>query len=136
MCHRVGNRANAIFAHADAVPRSPAGSSLSFTCGFAGSVSFAIMLASKYNSFMRKLTIRLLDALLAEIEGESRRRKLSKSDVVRERLRVSTRGSRRSAVSLDTIVDLIGSVEGLPRDLSVRKKKYLGLTGYGRNASR
>ena len=35
---------------------------------------------------MKTLTVRLPEALVAQIEGESRRRKLSKSDVVRERL--------------------------------------------------
>ena len=32
---------------------------------------------------------------------------------------------------LDAIADLIGSVDGLPRDLSSRTKKYLRSTGYG-----
>jgi Arc/MetJ-type ribon-helix-helix transcriptional regulator len=35
---------------------------------------------------MKTLTVRLREALVAEIESESRGRKLSKSDVVRERL--------------------------------------------------
>ena len=35
---------------------------------------------------MRILTVRLPDALVAEIEAKSRRRMISKSDVVRERL--------------------------------------------------
>jgi Arc/MetJ-type ribon-helix-helix transcriptional regulator len=85
---------------------------------------------------MRTITVRLPDALVSEIEGESRRRKLSKSDVVRERLSAPSRPSKRSTAPLDAIADLIGSVDGLPRDLSGRKKKYLGLTGYGRNRSR
>lgn len=85
---------------------------------------------------MKTLTVRLPEALVAEIEGESRRRKLSKSDVVRERLSASPRTSKRSAASLDAIADLIGSVDGLPRDLSARKKKHLKSTGYGRNRSR
>jgi Arc/MetJ-type ribon-helix-helix transcriptional regulator len=85
---------------------------------------------------MKTLTVRLPDALVSEIEGESRRRKLSKSDVVRERLSTPSRSDKSSAASLDAIADLIGSVDGLPRDLSGRKKKYLGLTGYGRNRSR
>ena len=41
---------------------------------------------------MKTLTVRLPEALAAEIEFELRRRKLSKSDVVRERL--TARGSR------------------------------------------
>jgi Arc/MetJ-type ribon-helix-helix transcriptional regulator len=35
---------------------------------------------------MKILTVRLPDALVAEIEAEARRRTISKSDVVRERL--------------------------------------------------
>ena len=84
---------------------------------------------------MKTLTVRLPDALVAEIEGESRRRKLSKSEVVRERLSAPTHPIKRSSASLDGIVDLIGSVDGPPRNLSARKKKYLGLTRYGRNGS-
>jgi hypothetical protein len=37
---------------------------------------------------------------------------------------------------LDAIADLIGSVDGLPADLSARKKHYLRATGYGSKHSR
>jgi Arc/MetJ-type ribon-helix-helix transcriptional regulator len=74
---------------------------------------------------MKRLTVRLPEALVAQIEAESRRRKLSKSDVVRERL-TRAEGSRRwRPASLDAIADVIGSVDSLPRDLSARTKKYL-----------
>lgn len=84
---------------------------------------------------MKTLTVRLPEPLVADIEAESRGRKLSKSDVVRERLERAPRG-RRQAASLDTIADLIGSLEGLPADLSGNKKKYLHATGYGKKRSR
>jgi len=84
---------------------------------------------------MKTLTVRLPEPLVANIEAESRGRKLSKSDVVRERLERAPRRRRRSA-SLDSIADLVGSVRGLPTDLSDRKKKYLRATGYGENRSR
>jgi len=84
---------------------------------------------------MKTLTVRLPEPLVADIEAESRGRKLSKSDVVRERLERAPRRRRRSA-SLDSIADLVGSVRGLPTDLSDRKKKYLRATGYGENRSR
>jgi Arc/MetJ-type ribon-helix-helix transcriptional regulator len=80
---------------------------------------------------MKTLTVRLPEALVAQIEAESRRRKLSKSDVVRERLTVAEKSRVRRPHSLDAIADLIGSVDGLPRDLSSRTKKYLRSTGYG-----
>lgn len=81
---------------------------------------------------MKPLTVRLPERLVAEIEAESRERQISKSDVVRERLQHAGRPTQRPAASLDTIADLIGSVDGLPDDLSTRKKHYLKATGYGR----
>jgi Arc/MetJ-type ribon-helix-helix transcriptional regulator len=83
---------------------------------------------------MKTLTVRLPEALVAEIETESRERQISKSDVVRERLRHAT-GSTRERALVDTIADLIGSVDGLPSDLSTRKKHYLKATGYGRKGA-
>jgi hypothetical protein len=80
---------------------------------------------------MRTLTVRLPEALVAQIEAESRERKLSKSDVVRERL-TRAAGSRRRLAPLAAITDLIGSVDGLPTDLSAKTKRHLKATGYGR----
>jgi len=77
----------------------------------------------------------LPEDLVAQIEAESRRRKVSKSDVVRERL--TAREARRAhSTSLDAIADLVGSVDGLPPDLGARTKKYLKSTGYGRKRAR
>ena len=85
---------------------------------------------------MKTLTVRLPEALIAQIEAESRRRRLSKSDVVRERL-TETKGLRRNrSTLLDSIADVIGSVDRLQADLSARKKKYLRSTGYGRKRPR
>jgi hypothetical protein len=78
------------------------------------------------------LTIRLPDALAAAIEAESRKRRISKSDVARERLQ---RAAPPSDDPLASIRDLIGSVDGGPPDLSERKKHYLRTWGYGRNRS-
>jgi len=85
---------------------------------------------------MKTITVRLPEPLAAEIEAESRGRKCSKSDVIRERLERSERRPRRRSKSLHAITDLIGSVAGLPADLSSRKKHYLKATGYGRKSSR
>jgi hypothetical protein len=60
-----------------------------------------------------------------------KRRKVSKSDVVR----VPVRDARKDALppGLEDIADLVGSVDDdLPTDLSARKKHYLRLWGYGR----
>jgi len=84
---------------------------------------------------MKILTVRLPEPLVADIEAESRGRKISKSDVVRERLERAPRRRQRAA-SYDAIADLVGSVDDLPADLSFRKKKYLQVTGYGQKRSR
>ena len=85
---------------------------------------------------MKTLTVRLPDSIAAQIEAESRRRKLSKSDVVRERLAGAESSRPQRMASFDAISDLIGSVEGLPRDLSARTKTYLKSTGYGEKRPR
>jgi len=85
---------------------------------------------------MKTLTVRLPEPLVADIEAESRGRKISKSDVVRERLRLASESARRPPAALATVADLIGSVEGLPSDLSARKKQYLRTTSYGRKRPR
>jgi Arc/MetJ-type ribon-helix-helix transcriptional regulator len=85
---------------------------------------------------MKTLTVRLPEALVAQIESESRRRRLSKSDVVRERLARAPKSHRRKSTTLDQIADLIGAVDGLPSDLSRNTKRYLKSTGYGRKSSR
>lgn len=84
---------------------------------------------------MKTLTVRLPEPLVADIEAESRGRKISKSDVVRERLETQPR-KRRRATSFNAIADLIGSVDGLPADLSAHKKDYLRSTGYGKKRPR
>ena len=81
---------------------------------------------------MKTLTVRLSNRLMAEIEAEARRRKLSRSDVVRERLSRAAGWHQRRASRLNSIADLIGSLDGLTVDLSARKKHYLEATGYSR----
>ena len=85
---------------------------------------------------MKTITVRLPEPLLAEIEAESRTRSISLSDVIRERLRLAGEAARRPAATLEAIADLIGSVDGLPADLSARKKSYLQTTGYGQKRTR
>jgi hypothetical protein len=85
---------------------------------------------------MKTLTVRLPEALVANIEAESRARKLSKSDIVRERLSAADRTRGDAPILPEALADLIGSVDGLPADLSSRKKKYLVATGYGRKRHR
>ena len=82
---------------------------------------------------MKTLTVRLPETLVAQIEAESRRRRLSKSDVVRERLAAA---APQTPLSFEAIADLAGSVDGLPADLSANIKRYLKTTGYGRKRPR
>jgi hypothetical protein len=84
---------------------------------------------------MKTLTVRLPDELAAQIEAESRERKLSKSDIIRERLGRARPADGRSD-PLHMIRDLIGSADGLPSDLSTRKKEYLRAMGYGQKRPR
>lgn len=85
---------------------------------------------------MKTLTVRLPESLVAEIDAESRKRKLSKSDIVRERLQTAPKRNPPKSALLDSIADLIGSVQGPPEDLSARRKHYLKSTGYGRKRTR
>ena len=85
---------------------------------------------------MKTLTVRLPEKLAADIEAESRERRVTKSDIVRERLERAP-ATPRSTALLDSIAHLFGSVEDdLPADLSARKKHYLRTMGYGRKRPR
>ena len=83
---------------------------------------------------MKTLTVRLPETLVAEIEAESRERRRSKSDIVRERLSVSTKKAPQGALP-DIIADVVGVVDDLPPDMSERVKHYLKIR-YGRKRSR
>lgn len=85
---------------------------------------------------MRNVTVRLPEPLVAEIEAESRGRKISKSDVIRERLELTPNQKRGPAAWPEAIADVVGSVSGLPVDLSSRKKEYLRRTVYGQKRPR
>jgi len=81
---------------------------------------------------MKTLTVRLPDELVAQIDSESRARRVSKSDIVRERL--SQRETRTDPLA--SIADLIGSVDIDRTDLSTNFKRHLRISGYGRKRSR
>jgi Arc/MetJ-type ribon-helix-helix transcriptional regulator len=85
---------------------------------------------------MKTLTVRLPEALVTDIEAESRGRGISMSDVVRERLQVVRPGRTKRQARFDAIADLVGSIDGLPVDLSSRTNHYLRTTGYGRQRRR
>jgi hypothetical protein len=78
------------------------------------------------------VSVRVPNTLISEIEVESERRGISKSAIIRERLKQSPAATKIRP----SIADLVGSVKGLPRDLSANVDKYLHATGYGRNRRR
>jgi maltose-binding protein MalE len=84
---------------------------------------------------MKTLTVRVPAATLANIRAESRRRRVTQSEVVRERLDtpVLRATAGKAPTLMDLAHDLIGSVagDGLPRDLAANKKAYLREWGYG-----
>ncbi|HEY2573085.1 MAG TPA: CopG family transcriptional regulator [Verrucomicrobiaceae bacterium] len=83
---------------------------------------------------MKSITVRLPDDLMTGLTEESVRRKVSKSDVVRECI-AAYQVKRPSPPNTAALIkDLIGSVRGLPKDLSFRKKHYLKKLRYGKRA--
>ena len=60
-----------------------------------------------YDEVVKTLTVRLPDVLVAEIEHESRSRRVSKSDVVRERLRQPTRTPQPGGGMNELIGDIL-----------------------------
>ena len=80
------------------------------------------------------LTVRVPQRIAADIARESRERRVSKSDVMRERIECA--GKLALSSPLADIADLIGAIDCGPPDLSARKKHYLRATGYGRNRNR
>jgi len=85
---------------------------------------------------MKSLTVRLPHRLVSEIEAESREGDCAKSDVVRESLQRGARPTSSASARLNLIADLIGSVDGLPADMSGRRKRYLKTRGYGKKLAR
>ena len=83
---------------------------------------------------MKALTVKIPDALFAEIASAANTRKVSKSEIVRERLAGSpTRGKAAPASLWSRMEDLVIKEDTLPADLSSNKKH---LVNYGRNRSR
>ncbi len=92
-------------------------------------LGIAILLRSYYASPMKTITVKLPDPLFAEIESAARSRKVTKSEIVRERLQHS-KGSKASLWS--RIEDLVIDDDSLPRDLSSNKEH---MRNYGKDRS-
>lgn len=82
---------------------------------------------------MKMVSIRLPDPVVAEFEAEAKERGISKTDVMRETIERGRKVKQKSF--FDSIADVVGCIDGLPEDLSSRKKYYLR-QGYGRKPHR
>ena len=87
---------------------------LNFRCGIARRGE------GYYHADMRTISLKLPDDLLAQLEVESRARRVTKSSLIRESLtRVPyEQASARKASCYDVAADLAGTVKGLPEDLA------------------
>jgi len=78
---------------------------------------------------MKTLTIKVPDALFAEIAGAAKARNVPKSEIVRERLARKPIASKRASL-WSSMEDLVIQEDALPTDLSSNRKH---LKGYGKN---
>ncbi len=85
---------------------------------------------------MKALVLRIPGDLARELEAESNKTRLTKSEVARRRLIAAGLQSHDTASGFDLIADLAGTVESGPADMSVRKKEYLKATSYGKSRAR
>ena len=77
------------------------------------------------------VVVRLPKLLNARLKGLAKRRRSSKSAVIRDLLEThpSTRAASRKPMLMELAGDLIGSIKGGPTDVSTNKKY---MEGYGR----
>ncbi len=78
---------------------------------------------------MKTLTIKVPDALLAEIASAASTRKISKSEVVRERLTQKAAPAGVTGSLWSRMEDVVIQSDSLPADLSLSKAH---LKGYGK----
>ena len=82
---------------------------------------------------MKTLTIKVSDALFAEIASAAETRKVPKSEIVRERLTAKSAVARtKKASRWSRMEDLVIRTDSLPADLSSNKAH---LKGYGKRRS-
>ena len=76
---------------------------------------------------MQTLTVKLPDTLAKDIAREAKKRRITKSEVVRERLAAK---ADEQASLWDRMKHLVITDDDLPRDLSTNKKHLEGYGGY------
>lgn len=77
---------------------------------------------------MRPLTVKVPRSLERRLDELARRRAVPRSVIVREALEAYV--ARAQTSPLDLIADLVGSVDGLPSDLSTNPKYMEGFGEY------
>jgi hypothetical protein len=79
---------------------------------------------------MKTLTVKVADALFAEIASAARARNMPKSEIVRERLTHKAAAKRAKGSLWSRMEDLVIHSDSLPSDLSSNKAH---LKNYGQN---
>jgi hypothetical protein len=100
-----------------------------------GNVTWVLPFWQRGNTILsvKTLTIKVPDALFAEIASAAQTRKVTKSEIVRERLTATPAGARKKRASLwSRMEDLVIGTDSLPTDLSSNKAH---LKGYGKKRS-
>jgi len=77
---------------------------------------------------MTTISLKLPDALATRLDALARRRRVSRSELVREALTALVEGGSTAPSVGDLAGDLVGSLEG-PGDLSTNKQR---MRGFGR----
>ena len=77
---------------------------------------------------MNTISLKVPDALASELAAAANRRQVSKSELIREAIRVFLQGEQPAPArgSLSQMTDLVGAFPG-PSDLSVNRKYLEGL---------
>jgi hypothetical protein len=79
---------------------------------------------------MKTLTVKVADALFAEIASAARARNMPKSEIVRERLTHKATAKRGKSSLWSSMDDLVIQSDSLPADLSANKAHP---SSYGQN---
>ncbi len=74
-----------------------------------------------------QISVRLQELLLKQLNREARKRRIRRSDLVREALEAFLSGEvvRIDSLPYERVHDLVGSLSGGPLDLGEQHRKYL-----------
>lgn len=75
---------------------------------------------------MKTISLKLPDGLLQRLESESKQRRITKSQLVRESLEQAFGASGGPTSCFDLARDLAGSIKGLPADIATNPKYMEG----------